>query len=248
MKRPKGFMDLNLVKKITDELKEKGVRTSYAHQIGEPLLNEKIFEMVALISKAGIRTSISTNGILLKKRRDEILNSKLNELTIALDGINKDVYEFYRKGARFEEVLYNTFDFLSEWGLRKNKIHVQLQSIIMTRNQNQLENIEKTFSKFKNRGSFEILFKQYSTFGGEVPDLGGKTPPRRFNCKKPWTDMTVHQNGWVVHCCRSYDPFLVLGDLNKESVYEVWNGKKYQELRRKFKEGRFNEIPLCGKC
>ena len=232
MKRPKTFIDFGLIEKIVDEIKKKkGVRTSYLHRIGEPLLHPRIFDIINLVASSGIRTSLSTNGLLLNKFRDEILSTNLSEITLCLDGITKKTYENFRKGANFKEVLYNIFDFLSEWSLRKSKIHVQIQLIIMGQTDKELVQFKNTFSKFSSRGSFEVLVKPFSTFSGRVKDLPGNTPSRRIHCDKPFRELSIGVDGNCSICCRDFDNFVIVGNIKKNSIQEIWNGKKMNEIR-----------------
>lgn len=248
MKRKNELMDLSLVEKVAKEIKGKGLKTSYLHRIGEPLLNDKIFDMIDLIAGAGVRTSISTNGLLLHKFKKEILSSRLSELTLCLDGVEKSTYEKYRVGAKFEEVLFNIFDFLSDWSIKKSKIHVQLQCIIMGQSNKEIAKFRELFTKFQTRGSFEILVKPYSTFAGRVPDLPGNTPVRRQFCDKPFRELSVGVDSNCSICCRDFENFMVLGNVKKQTIYEIWNGKEYQRIRDLFRRGKQGELLLCKNC
>ena len=248
MKRKKTFMDFELVEKIVEEIKGKGLKTSYLHRIGEPLLHPRIFDIINLVSSVGVRTSISTNGLLLNKFKNEILSTNLSELTLCLDGVTKKTYEKFRVGAKFEEVLYNIFDFLSDWSLKKSKIHVQIQCIIMGQDNKELDRFRRTFSKFISRGSFEILVKPFSTFSGRVKDLPGNTPTRRNHCDKPFRELSIGVDGNCSICCRDFDLFLTVGDLYKQSIQEIWTGKKMEDCRKLFRQGKQSSIFLCKNC
>jgi len=53
-------------------------------------------------------------------------------------------------------------------------------------------------------------------------------------CYNPWTHFEVNNpNGDVTMCC---DKPIVMGNVNKESILEIWNGQKYREARRKMFE------------
>lgn len=70
-------------------------------------------------------------------------------------------------------------------------------------------------------------------------------------CSRPWRLMYVTANGNVLPCCIA--PFtstpyrdIVLGDLNRQSVMEVWEGERYQSWRRAMLDG---EPPAaCAGC
>lgn len=47
-------------------------------------------------------------------------------------------------------------------------------------------------------------------------------------CPHPWTSVSVNERGEVTPCCNSY---MVMGDLNRSSFDEIWNGRRYRRLR-----------------
>ena len=59
-------------------------------------------------------------------------------------------------------------------------------------------------------------------------------------CNYPFTHFEVNNpNGDVTFCCNHN---LILGNVNNSSIAEIWNGEKYQEVRKKFLEGKIFEI------
>ncbi len=89
MKREIGVMDVNLFKKIVNQLKGY-TREIFLHHFGDPLLHPKLFEMIDYAHKKGVKTKISTNPISMKPEiNDKILKSKLDYFHISLDGMNK---------------------------------------------------------------------------------------------------------------------------------------------------------------
>lgn len=59
-------------------------------------------------------------------------------------------------------------------------------------------------------------------------------PPE--TCGNPWTHAHVKADGLVYPCCFSPE---VMGDLRTESFPEIWNGQKYQSLRRSLATGKY---------
>jgi radical SAM protein with 4Fe4S-binding SPASM domain len=53
-------------------------------------------------------------------------------------------------------------------------------------------------------------------------------------CMKPWVHLFVSQYGTVVPCCLTpWDKNQALGDINEQSVSEIWNGSPMKEFRAK---------------
>lgn len=66
---------------------------------------------------------------------------------------------------------------------------------------------------------------------------------KRIKCYKPWTDFGIWDIGGNVRaCCWSK---IILGNINKNSIEEIWNGEKYQRLRHDIASGIFECNPQC---
>ena len=64
-------------------------------------------------------------------------------------------------------------------------------------------------------------------------------------CFYPWTAMSVLWDGRVVTCCMDYNGVQVMGDLNSQTVLEIWNGPVLSWIRRKFGKLEYSEFPTC---
>jgi len=71
---------------------------------------------------------------------------------------------------------------------------------------------------------------------------------RWTSCARTLNSMAVNYKGEVVLCC--FDPFakVVFGDLNNQTIEEIWKSEKHQGLRSLHKVGRGNEFELCRNC
>ena len=94
----------------------------------------------------------------------------------------------------------------------------------------------------------EVLIKEYSTFAGFVPDYGIDTAPRRFNCGKTSTHITVHWNGDVVICCRDFEGFTIVGNVNETPIEEIWKSPAYEHYRKQHETKNFKGNKLCKNC
>ena len=50
-------------------------------------------------------------------------------------------------------------------------------------------------------------------------------------CKHPWMSMTIKSNGEAAMCMEDFNNEIILGDANKESLFDIWNGEKYRQFR-----------------
>jgi radical SAM protein with 4Fe4S-binding SPASM domain len=60
--------------------------------------------------------------------------------------------------------------------------------------------------------------------------------------------MYIGYNGDVLLCCMDWRRRVVLGNVRKQSLREIWLGDRYQHYRQLHEEGRVNELELCSTC
>lgn len=66
-------------------------------------------------------------------------------------------------------------------------------------------------------------------------------------CTLPWVHLYVSTQGKVTPCCISpWEEELVMGDLNKQPLDAIWNGKPMEELRSKMLRGEKDQ--RCWQC
>lgn len=57
-------------------------------------------------------------------------------------------------------------------------------------------------------------------------------------CRFAWERAVIELNGDVYPCCAPNRKDLLMGNLTTQSMRDIWNGSRYQALRRSFKAGR----------
>jgi radical SAM protein with 4Fe4S-binding SPASM domain len=61
-------------------------------------------------------------------------------------------------------------------------------------------------------------------------------------------DCIIHSNGVVSVCDADYNTTMGVGNINEQSLYEIWNGSERKHILDLNAQGRMKEIPLCEKC
>jgi len=67
-------------------------------------------------------------------------------------------------------------------------------------------------------------------------------------CSKPFNEMVVYWNGKVALCCHDWNNTNDSGDLNKQTIHEVWNGQYYKNVRWLHENGRRRDVGSCVDC
>ncbi len=146
----------------------------------------------------------------------------------------------------FEQVRANIEEFLALRAARKQRTpHVILSIIVMEDTKDEL----REFGDFwKARGADEILFKPFVTWGGQTTDFVHlaaseerdllQSHLRAHPCRFLWESVVVAWDGRVVPCCFDYNATMVMGNLNTQSLGDIWNSEAYVRLRREELEGK----------
>lgn len=252
-------MNMDTLKAILAEAKGKA-RTCYMHQIGEPLLHPFINSMIAEVEAAGIKTSISTNAMLLNADMvQNLFNAGLTELTLALDSLDPSTYGRLRVNGHHELVMRNIDACLEyaahhaqQWSFLEPP-EIEVQVIVTKDNVYEIPAIEAKYKPMIARiPGARLRIKGFSTFAGHVPDMSPEpTQPMRFTCTKLMTHLAIHWNGDMSLCCRDYDGVQVLGNIHKQSIESVWTGDRMKALRlahQKHQFGAYPELKFCEGC
>ena len=111
-----------------------------------------------------------------------------------------------------------------------------LQSWERTRPRSNPE-LRQFVSSLKSLGLDRIVFRRPHNWGGLYPipwNLPGKSGPL-FTCTFPWYALIIYWNGKVGPCPQDFFARMIVGDLNKNSILEIWNGPVMQQLRKQIK-------------
>lgn len=103
---PRYNLELNVFKKLLDDITAKGKCSIRFSANGEPFMNPHFLEMLELSRDRGHEVIINTNGLLLTSSVIKRLASmKIQYLTFSIEGITKETYEQIRVGGNFEKVI-----------------------------------------------------------------------------------------------------------------------------------------------
>lgn len=247
--RARGFMDLGLYEKIVDDAADSGVSRLRLFLHGEPLLHPHMGKMVALAKARGLAVHITTNGMPLNEKNSRaILDAgvtRADHLTISILGATKETVEQIMHRSHYDKVVENISRFL-ELRRELNRNGPVVETIFYSMPQN--ENEEQQFIRFW-RGKVDHV-----RLGGQISESFagvGKGAPqiaRQKTCTNLWERMTVFWNGDVTLCCQDVDGQFVLGNLETQTIRQVWNSEQLQAIKRIHQTGRFASIPFCFEC
>jgi radical SAM protein with 4Fe4S-binding SPASM domain len=108
----------------------------------------------------------------------------------------------------------------------------------------EIEDNQQEVEMFKKIWGKNAIFGEFKNWGGARHDKLEKTGERK-PCWALLNTMSVLWDGRVVPCCMDYDGKLILGDVNKNTLTEIWHQSQW--LRKQHRRLDFNIIP-CKDC
>jgi len=116
---------------------------------------------------------------------------------------------------------------------------------------------DKAFNKFITYKSKNIVVtnfneerrKGFYNRGGNI-DINGKTTNNAANtyCDRPFKCMYIDYLGRAILCCSDYKKEVIMGDVRKERLIDIWNNKKYEHYRTALSKKDRSSLALCRSC
>jgi MoaA/NifB/PqqE/SkfB family radical SAM enzyme len=260
-RRPTGDMRLSDFTRLIDHLAPYLFHVRL-HGLGEPMLNPSLPEMIRYAHGKGIYTNFHTNGhFLTRPNIDNLLQSGLDELTVALDGMSGESYSAYRIGGEFSQVrsgIERLCDARKERKLRTPRVNVQF--LVMSSNEHEIPSLLSFASSIgvdrvhlksvniawgKHRGDRTYLpaGSAYSRYRA-TPDQLALARPQR--CSRVFTETIVNWDGTVSACTGDHPGTgTIPGNVFRDDIDTVLFSKEYVEARRRSLSMNFEWCRLC---
>jgi len=242
LKRAQADMAWDLVEKVAADLQDNGIRVSWLHEMGEPLLYPRLAEAIELFPGA----SVSTNAIILDEEyARELLATSLGRIRLCLDTVNPRVYPHIRRGGIFEEVVGNIRRFLDL--CLGHDIRVEIQRMITLRTAH--ERIED-FQDFLHLERYPQACVVEKTCEGLDTSDATELHESYYGCFQgyPFRWLIVLADGSVTHCCYDAHGQQVIGDMRTQSVREILASTTIDRYMASFKAKDWQTLPRCGEC
>ncbi len=252
MTRPTGYMDLDLYKKVIDEVDSflEPVRSKEIElfHFGESLFHPDISKMISYASFKGLKIVLSLNSPQLTHDLGiQILKSNPYKIIISLDGYDSKSYKQIRgKAANYEKAVSNIEQFLSNRKIFASDSSVVIRMIKMKLNEHHTDTFKKTWT---SKGVDVEIRPFFPWSEKELVELGEfeKLPPF-MPCGYPWQYVVVQWNGDVVPCCRDYNAVMTMGNIRDNTLREIWNSVDYEALREQHRTGNYQNNSYCKDC
>jgi radical SAM protein with 4Fe4S-binding SPASM domain len=247
-KRPNTLLPIERYKELIDEAIALGVRGLKLNYINEPLLRSDLERCIAYAKTAGmLNVYLVTNGTLLNaKRRDSMLDSGITKVFISVDAATSETYNNQRLSGKFDLVVNNILEFVSERnrrGLRYPLVRVSFLRNALNAHE------EEAFREFWEGKVDMLSFQKMNDLpdldsGITIEDSGAKSR----GCTFPSKQLVVDSEGNILPCCKMGGQKLALGNIENMTLREAWSSEKMLDLQLMHRENRWEENPICKRC
>lgn len=237
-KRATGFIKKELWQKAIDEMGSwPGQITLDLHGAGEPLLHPELFDIITYAkSKGNLSVGFLSNATLLDKEKAQaVVKTGVDWIGFSVDGAQKEIFEYYRKGAVLEQVEENIEYFLS---IKKGKPTTYINMVC------HLEaDINMFINKWKGKVDTILLsIKRANVKKKNKPVILQKP------CQLLYQQLIMGWDGKTVLCCEDYYGDYITGNYPEKNLYEIWHGNLFNNARLLHEKGNARKIDLCRHC
>jgi len=251
--RHSPVMSMDLFTKIADEIGEYAgqVRRVSLFKDGEPLLDKKLPLRIALLKERGVENvAIHTNVSLLdEKRAPALLEAGLDEITLSIDSLDKEIFEKIREGLSLEVVLENAIKFIEFRNRIRPHAEIKIRMIKQDSNKDGWEAYE-AFWRDKLAPHDRCFSHNIHNWGGQLEGHNSvaESLQPQVPCLSLWSAMVIFANGDVPMCTVDFNNTHPTGSVVESSIKELWDSPVMTERRQIHMEHRREVFPNCRTC
>lgn len=238
-----GIMSLTLFAKIINNLSHQtNIDTVDMGGFGEPFADKLLFDRCRLIREKlpHVKIFTSSNCSLMTPDKHDEVTQYIDALKVSVYGVTKEAYEASHRGTLKIEQTYDNILKLLERDKRPYMI-----GLLTLSDENRHE--KDDWIKFWEPKLDEVYVWEPHNFGGML-NFREIDKTKQQSCGRPFNGpLYIHLDGQVSMCCLDINKQLIIGDINVQTIPEIFHSKEYRAIRKAHKEKNFKGL-LCERC
>lgn len=222
--------------------------------LGEPLINKNVPSFIKKIREAGVAKQIklTTNGSLLTHERiDQLMEAKLDELVISLNGL---------KDADFERIVKKKVDFgcmldnIQYLFAHRGNCHFHVKIIGDYFSKEEQEYFINTIGPYADTINIDGVTNHWSGLKAsdkqqQQYDVGGNMFEEWPICALCFYELIIHSDGTVGPCAADWQKDKQnFGNVYDTTIKEIWESQLRKDMQISFLKGTQNPYIACQKC
>jgi radical SAM protein with 4Fe4S-binding SPASM domain len=258
--RTKGMMSKETFLKILADASQKNIRPALRFiRWGEPTLHPQFFEYLQTAKEAGFMVHFNTNGYTMT---DELMNNivklQIDSVKFSFQGADAESYAEMR-GIDFFDALFKKIETLI--AIRANALlpYIQVSTTLTDETDDKITyfktkaqiadyyNIGKTNLARVNEKRlkhFDDVQKHKSLRKREHYEA----QTGKKSCNEIFAKLSVNWNGDVTGCCADNNNEMILGNIHRNTLDEIFHSEKIILLQHELASNNFSINTLCRKC
>lgn len=252
LKRPRMDMAGELYRRVIDEIDSNGIEGIWLYHLGESLLHPEFRENLKHISaKKNLGVIwMSTNGRYFDELNIRaVLESNIDYVNFSAHATTEATYDTVAPPGNFKFVQENLQRFYEIKGTenlpRKPFLHCQMIEQETTRHE-----VDAFIGlHYRKAEIVSVNMLEYVNMPNNAYGLRQRERKPLSSCTRvSRNDCFICSNGHVTLCDAAYNGELYLGDVNTQTLYEIWNSEKRKRILDLNRAGKMNEIEFCQQC
>jgi radical SAM protein with 4Fe4S-binding SPASM domain len=246
--RPRGVMSLDLVRKIVDEVADYAPPKTkvWPAVMGEPLMaRDRLWDMLSYAQQRGVAIHLNTNANLLGAEDIErIRGYGVREVIVGMDADTPETYVQVRRKGDFAKTVANVEALLK--ACRQSGPRVILQFIDVGINAHEIDSFKQRWLE-KGAVVKTRVAQAWGHWDHLLPAEHLVIPFEERFMACPWLfrNLVVLWDGRVTQCDGDMDCNYPAGDINQQSLRDVWLGELKRRRDRQMKLD-FTDGPCKG--
>ncbi len=249
--RDAPYMPELTFKKIADESGPYGAYLRISGG-GEPMLHPQATELLVYAKSKGCKIGLITNGSLFDEENSRaLLAAGVDLIEFSVDACDKETYDIVRKGLDFDELNENVRRMIK----LRNEMRSTTKVVASAVNQSGVDIAAVERYWVDGIGIDYLIKRKYLTWGVNttLDPTKSADPAAYLNtdevpCPFIFERLNIDSRGNVMVCGYDISANTSMGNVNTESIADIWHGPGFQFYRDKHLSGHGKDIPLCAGC
>ncbi len=240
--KKRGIIDNKFAKRILKEAYDLGTREVGFYGMGEPLLDSSLEEYIVYAKSLGYGyIYITTNGALLTQERAKtLIEAGIDSIKFSINAANAKDYSLIHGKDEFDLVIQNLI-YLDSLRKKQNRnISLYISYIVTRYTASDKDGFRMAYQKYVD----DIVFVDCRTSGDMADEINKylsvnqkmEAPFENNVCPMIFNKLHITYEGFLSMCCDDLQNYLIVADLNKESLESAWNNQYACDLRQRHLE------------
>lgn len=244
--RPPRRMSAAEFARVLEQL-DPSISYLYYHLMGEPLTHPDLPLFLRMAAERGLRSVLTTNGTLLARRGEELLDSPLHKISVSLHS--------FEKGSKtsLSAYLSEVSEFAQRAAQRGIIVVLRLwnRGAAEDRNDEILAYLHRRFDGAwgENARGFRLREKLFLEWGDRFvwPDRDAPDTGEAVACYGMRDHFGILCDGSVVPCCLDSEGAVTLGNIFRDNLSDILASPRALAIKQGF-ERHYAAEDLCRRC